>query len=113
MERDSLTLVWLSVDRIAASDMALLYLRDSAVKGWFKNITLILWGPTVELMTRDSNMQQQAQILNSVGVKVEACIACASLYGAVNKLRSMNIPCLPMGEKLTRLLKEGQAVIFI
>lgn len=47
-----LVIVWLSVDKQAAIDMALLYARDSLINGWWNQIELILWGPSVESARR-------------------------------------------------------------
>lgn len=111
--KENLWVVWLSCDKEAASGMALLYLRDCAVKCWFRENNLILWGPTVELVAKNQDAGEEIKLLQSVGVNVVACVSCASLYGVVDKLKAMGIPCLPMGEKLTEILKNNEAVIFV
>ena len=40
------------------------------------------------------------------GVRFQACIACAEMYGVSPKLRELGVEVKPMGEPLTRLLQD-------
>ena len=113
MEHKKLVIVWLSVDKRAASDMAMLYARDSLLNGWWKEAEVILWGPTVEAAVTDEAVKTQVEIMQSVGVKILGCLACASQYGVVDELRAMGIEVYGMGERLTGYLAGGTPVIFI
>ena len=45
------------------------------------------------------------------GVKIKACIACANAYGVTEKLKELHYDVLPMGEPLAEYLKRGYQVI--
>lgn len=113
LNKEKLTVVWLSTDKRAAIDMAMLYLRDSLIFRWFAEAELILWGPSVLEASTDENVLEQIKILKSVGVSVYGCLACARLYAVVESLEEKGIPCMPMGEHLSGILKEGNPVMFI
>lgn len=113
MKEKLLTVVWLSSDKRAAADMALLYLRDSLIHRWFGNAQLVLWGPTVDFAAKDENIQGELELAKSVGVRIKACRSCANIYGVVTRLEDLGIEVLPMGEELSDLIKECQPVIFI
>lgn len=113
MNKDKLVIVWLSCDKRAAFDMAMLYARDSLLAGWFSEVELILWGPSVNEAVTNENCKTQLELLQSVGVEINACLACARLYGVVEQLEQCHVPCLPMGERLTGYLKSCAPLFFI
>ncbi len=105
--------MWLSVDKQAALDMAMLYARDSLINGWWKEVDLILWGPSVEAAANSEALQAELALMQSVGVKISACLACALRYGVTQKLRDLGLDVQGMGERLTEHLKSDAAVFFI
>lgn len=113
MQHKRLVIVWLSTDRQAAIDMAMLYARDSLLNGWWKEVDFFLWGPTVDAAANSEPVQTEIELMQSVGVQVTACLACASRYHVVDQLEQAGIPCRGLGEQLTEDLAEGSPVIFI
>ena len=113
MNQDKLVVVWLSCDKRAAYDMAMLYARDSLLAGWFSEVELIIWGPTVNEVIINADCMTQMELLRGVGVEINACLACARLYGVVDQLVENGIPCLPMGERLTQHLKDRTPIMII
>lgn len=113
MKNDELMILWLSADKRAAADMALLYARDSLLNGWFRRVTLLLWGPTVETAATDSAIQTELAILNHLGCKIKACRACALRYGVADELTALKIEVVGLGEELTERLRSKQPVLLI
>ncbi len=113
MNADKLVIVWLSTDKQAAIDMAMLYARDSILNGWWSNAELILWGPAVESASESEAVQNEVALLMNIGVRVKACQACAIRYGVSDKLASLGIAVESMSEELTEYLKSNSRVIFI
>lgn len=107
MCRDKLLLIWLSGDKRAAMDMAMLYARDCLLNHWFKRVKFFIWGPTVQLAATDVDIQTEIALMQRVGVEVVACMACASGYGVVEELRSVGIPVRGLGEELSNELACG------
>lgn len=113
MKQNSLMIVWISIDRKAAIDMALLYARDSLINGWWGEVELILWGPCVEAAAQDETLQQELALLRHVGVRISVCLACAVRYGVSQKLHDLGFEVRGMGEHLTERLKGDTPVLFV
>jgi len=113
LEKDSISVIWLSADKRAAADMAFLYMRTSLLKHWWKNCELILWGPVVDITASDSDIQYELALLQHLGAKIKACEACAVRYGVSSRLTELGIEVAGMSEHLTELLKNDAPLLFI
>lgn len=49
--------------------------------------------------------------MQDAGIRVEACLHCANMYGLAGKLREMEIDVKAMGVPLTTYLKENWKVL--
>jgi len=108
---NKLVLVWSSDDPMVAERVALMFPHAAQKNHWFSEATLVVWGPSAKLITNDATLQKKIHDMQADGVKVEACIACASAYGVVEKLKALNYNVLPMGEPLRNYLKRGYQVL--
>ncbi len=113
MNEKKLAIVWISVDKRAAIDMALLYARDSLLNGWWKQVELILWGPSVQAAAESQDVQGELEILQNLGVPIRVCMACAVRYGVARQLTDMGYEVKGMGEHLTELLAGNEPVMLI
>ncbi|MCJ7473200.1 MAG: DsrE family protein [Actinobacteria bacterium] len=109
--RDSLVVVWSSGDRDVAEKMVFMYTLNSKLRQWWKEVTLIIWGPSAKLISEDIELQDYLKKLKDAGVRLEACITCADMYRVSKKLTTLGVDVKPMGLPLTEYLKEGKAVI--
>lgn len=108
-----MTILWTSGDREVALNMVFMYALNAKKRGWWNEITLIIWGPSQELSIRDEEIQEEIKQLNEAGVKLEACVVCAEEYGAVNDLEGLGVDVYGMGEPLTEAIKgEANVVTF-
>ncbi|MEG2593652.1 MAG: redoxin domain-containing protein [Bacteroides sp.] len=108
---NKLVLVWSSDDPMVAERVALMFPHAAQKSKWFSEVTLVVWGPSAKLIANDAVLQKKIGQMQTDGVKVEACIACATAYGVVDKLKALNYDVLPMGEPLANYLKRGYQVI--
>lgn len=108
---NKLVLVWSSDDPMVAERVALMFPHAAQKNNWFSEVTLVIWGPSAKLIAGDATLQKKISEMRADGVKVEACIACATAYGVADKLKALNYKVLPMGEPLTNYLKRGYQVI--
>ena len=109
--KDSLVVLWTSGDRDVAEKMVFMYTLNSKLRGWWKEVTLIIWGPSSKLITEDIGLQEYLEKLKEAGVILEACITCADMYRVSKKLVGMGVDVKPMGQPLTQYLKDGHTVI--
>lgn len=110
---DQLVVVWTSQDREVAMNMVFMYTKNSKRKGWWKNVRLVIWGPSAKLMSVDPELQAELEELKTAGVELLACKACADRYGVSEKLSGMGIDVVYMGLPLTQYLKGECTVITI
>ncbi len=110
-KKDSLVVIWTSGDREVAEKMVFMYTLNSKLREWWKEVTLVVWGPSSKLITEDMELQDYLEKLKEAGVKLEACITCADMYRVSKKLADMDIDVKPMGLPLTQYLQQGHSVI--
>lgn len=108
---NTLIVLWTSPDREVALKMAFMYTYNSKSKGWWDEVTLIVWGPSAKLLTEDAELQDYLQRIQSAGVEVVACKACTDSYGITEKLQAFGIDVKYMGQPLTHLLKAGYKIL--
>ena len=111
MSNDHLTVIWSSADPEVAHKVCFMYTHNAKRHGWFENVTLIVWGPSAELATRDTDIQEKLKEMKADGVVLEACKACSDSYGASEKLEELGVDVRYMGTPLTNYLKEGRKVL--
>jgi hypothetical protein len=105
-EPTRLAVVWTSGDPDVAHKMAFMYVHASEKRSWFDENLVIVWGPSSRLLAADKQLQAKIAAMMEDGVKFQACVACADMYGVAPKLRELGIEVKPMGEPLTRLLQD-------
>lgn len=110
---NELYVLWKSGDKEVALSMAFMYTFNSKTKGWWDEVTLIVWGPSAKLLATDDEIQGRVYQMIDAGVHVTACIACAQMYGVVEILENLGIDVRPMGIPLTKLLKSGKIVLSV
>lgn len=108
---DKLVVLWTSGDKEVATKMVFMYTLNSKRKGWWKEVCLIIWGPSSSMLVGDAELKESLKKMQEAGVEVLACKACADLYGISPELEKLGINVLYVGEPFTRFLKEGCKVI--
>src|SRR3989339_167723 len=102
---DKLVVVWTSNDPMVAERVALMYTHAAKTAGWFKDVTLIVWGPSAKLTAENLKIQDKLKAMQKDGVVIEACIACANAYGVAEDLKKLGYDVKGMGKPLTDYLK--------
>lgn len=108
-----LNILWVNNNIETAHTMVFMYATNSMIHNWWDEVDLIIWGPTAKLVAEDEGIQEKIKLAKHAGVKVLACIACASQYGVVDKLKSLDIEVKAMGEPLTNIIKSDEKLITI
>jgi hypothetical protein len=104
---NELVVLWTSGDREVALKMAFMYTLNSKLKGWWKDVTLIVWGPSSKLISLDTELQAHLVKMKEAGVKFMACKACSDMYGVSSDLEKLGIEVKYMGAPLTAFLKNS------
>lgn len=108
---NKLAVLWTSGDVEVAEKMCFMYTYYAKKQGWFDEVVLIVWGPSAKLLSENKNLQDYVKKMKEAGVVIEACVACAKMYGVDEELAEMGIDVKGMGTPLTKYLKEGWSTL--
>jgi len=110
-DKKSLVVLWTSGDREVALKMVFMYTLNAKLKGWWEEVILIVWGPSAKLLSQDAELREKIGQMKEAGVVLEACKACADLYGVSPDLEALGIEVRYMGAPLSEYLKEDRSVL--
>jgi hypothetical protein len=110
---DSLVVLWTSGDREVALNMVFMYTLNAKRRAWWRDVRLIVWGPSAKLLSADQELQSEIMRMHKAGAVLEACKACADRYGVSDALERLGITVKYMGTPLTGYLKEGRHVLVV
>jgi hypothetical protein len=106
---NKLMVLWTSADREVAIKMVYMYAYNAKKNGWWDEVRFVIWGPSSKLLSEDTEIQEYLKKMKDEGVIIEACQACADMYGVSDKLRAMGVDVKYMGMPVTDMLKSGYA----
>lgn len=110
---EKLVVLWTSGDREVALKMVFMYTLNAKKRGWWDDITLVVWGPSAKLLTEDEELQGYMEKIMDAGVTVRACKGCSDQYGITEKLEALGITVVYIGKELTDYMKEGRELLTI
>jgi hypothetical protein len=112
-EKKSLNILWTSGDEVTAEKMVLMYGHNAQLKGWWEDVTIIIWGASAALVAGSGAIQEKIGQMITDGVVFSACKACADQLGATETLEAIGVEVKYWGTALTELIKEEQYLITI
>jgi hypothetical protein len=110
-QSERLLVVWTSADREVALRMVLMYTHNSMLRGWWKYVTLVVWGPSQKLLAGDLELQERILQMKHAGAQVMACKACSDSYSLSERLGELGVEVVYMGVPLTDAIKNGAHVL--
>jgi hypothetical protein len=108
-----LYILWTNDNVITAEKMVFMYGHNAKIRGWWDEVTIIIWGATAKLAGENPAIQEKITAMIKDGVKVSACRACAEQMGVAETLESLGIEVKFWGEPLTELLKQNKKLITV
>jgi hypothetical protein len=111
--KNSLNILWTNANPITAELMVFMYAEASVTRGWWDEVQIIIWGATAKLVAENKVIQTRLKEIQSSGVIVNACIACATELGVVEELSALGITLMPMGPPLTDILKNNERLLTV
>jgi len=106
-----LVVIWSSSDPEVAERVCFNYTQNAKKQGWFDEVVLIVWGPSVRLLAENDDLKADITKIMEMGILVEASLSCAQLYGIAPDLEDLDIDIKPMGVPLTGYIKEGWHIL--
>ena len=108
-----LYLLWTNDNPITAEKMVFMYSVNSLIRGWWEEVTLIIWGAPAKLVGEDENIQKLIEEALEAGVHITACKACADQLGVTETLEKLGIEVKYWGIPLTDVLKNEEKLLTI
>ena len=109
--KNKLVVLWTSGDKEIAFKMVFMYTLNAKLRGWWKEVTLIAWGPSTKLLSEDVGVQAYYKKIKDSGVELLACRACTDEYGVTKTVEDLGAAVIYMGEPLTEYLKNDIKLI--
>ncbi|HET6438522.1 MAG TPA: hypothetical protein VFG59_10705 [Anaeromyxobacter sp.] len=110
---DALHILWTNADPITAEKMVMMYAINGKLNRWWKEITIVIWGATAQLVAESAAIQEKVKQALYVGVRVSACKACSDQLGVSDRLAALGVEVKYWGEPLTEVLKENGKLLTV
>ena len=111
--KDKLFILWTSGEKLTFDEMVFMYAYNSLKRGWWKEVTLIIWGASAKLAGEDTQVQHKLKKLSQEGIKLTACKACADDLNATGVLEELEVEVKYWGTPLTEVLNSESKLITI
>jgi hypothetical protein len=112
-EKNKLTILWTNDNVITAEKMVFMYGINAKTKDWWDEVTIIIWGATVKLVSENKMIQDLIEEAKLEGVHVTACKGCADQLGVTQILEGLDLELVYQGPPLTQILKDDEKLITI
>lgn len=112
-EKSKLYILWTNDSLITAEKMVFMYGINSKLKGWWDEVSIIIWGATVQLVCENKRVQELIEEAQLEGVHISACKACSDQLGATDTLEELGVEVIYQGVPLTEILKNGEKLLTI
>lgn len=112
-DSDKLLVLWTTAERETVDNMVFMYTLNAKIQGWWKDVTLLVWGAATKLAAEDKKIGETLKTFRGKGIRTIACKKCAENLGAVEKLEDLDVEVFYTGEFLTEWMKSGKAMISI
>lgn len=107
---DKIFFVVASGDKDVVLEVALFYPLTVAKEGWMKDVKVVLFGPSEDLVARDENVQKRIKRLQEEGgIEIKACKYCSDKSGISEKLEAMGITVEYVSPIMAQWIKDGWA----
>ena len=112
-ENATLHILWTNDNVITAEKMVFMYAINAKRRGWWENVTLIVWGATAKLVAENERIQDLIAEARENGIYVTACKACSDQLGVSEILEAHDIEVQYLGVALTNVLKNDEKLLTI
>lgn len=109
--KDELLIVWSTENKETIMNMILLYAYNAKVKGWFDEVTLLVWGASQQVLSEDEDIKARVSEMKEAGVNIIACKKCCENMYIEEQLQSCGVEIFYTGEFLSEWLKSGKPML--
>jgi len=108
---NKLLIVWSSGEIEVAKKLVLLYGSVMLERKYWDEATIMIWGPSAQILAQNRELQEQMKVVRDSGVKFNACIVCTDDYGVSDTLKELGAALIHTGEMLTEALQSDDVKV--
>jgi hypothetical protein len=109
--KNKLLIVWSSGDIEVANKLVLLYGSVILPRNYWDEATIMIWGPSAQLLACNESLQEKVKTIMETGVHFNCCVVCSDEYGVSQTLETLGVELMHTGEMLTHALQNDWKVI--
>jgi hypothetical protein len=109
--KNKLLIVWSSGDIEVAHKLVLLYGSVILPRDYWDEATIMIWGPSAQLLAQNETLQEKVKAIMETGVHFNCCVVCSDEYGVSHTLENLGVELTHTGEMLTTALQNDWKVI--
>lgn len=106
-----IVVIWALKSPEVAREMVLDNIRDFKLRGFWDQVRLVMWGPSVTLFAKDEGLQAELGELKNIGVEVQICKRSANGYDVIDKIDSLKSDLVYMEDPFIEYRKEDWATV--
>jgi hypothetical protein len=108
---NKLLIVWSSGEIEVAKKLVLLYGSVMLERKYWDEATIMIWGPSAQILAQNRELQEQMKVVRDSGVKFNACVVCTDDYGVSDTLKELGVALIHTGEMLTEALQSDDVKV--
>jgi len=109
----TINILWTTDNKDTIFNMIAMYAFNSKKNNWWDNVVVILWGASVKLAGKDTQVQTEIMEMINSGIHVEACKDCCDNFGVADTLLKLGVDVKYMGKLLTERIQNDEKLITI
>ncbi len=109
--KNEVMIVWTTDNKETILNMVFLYTLNAKLKGWFDEVTLLVWGASQKLLSEDDELKVKVKEMVEAGVTVVACKKCSENLGIEESLKACDVEVFYTGELLSDWAKSGKPLM--
>jgi hypothetical protein len=109
--KNEVMIVWTTDNKETIMHMVCLYALNAKLKGWFDEVTVVVWGASQRVLSEDKEVQAKIQEMIDAGVNVVACKKCSEEMNIESELQSCGVDVFYTGVLLSDWAKSGKPLM--
>ncbi len=111
--KKELLVLWTTDNKETILNMICLYTYNAKIKGWFDEVTLLVWGASQQVLSEDIEIQAKIKDMQQAGIRVIACKKCCENMYIEKQLASCDVEIFYTGEFLSDWMNLGKPFLSV
>jgi hypothetical protein len=107
----ALVIIWTNADKEIALKTSLAYALNSKLNGWMQNVTVLAWGPSVQLLAKDKDIQTAFTYMKQAGITILVDKKCVEEYNVVKEIDAMKLETKSLIKPLSIYIRQKRTIL--